>query len=462
MATDPSRPSGYGPPPGYGPHSGYGPRWHALLAETGWGHSFELPDGSLVRGVCEIQGLKDRLAQFPIPPDLRGKRVLDVGAWDGWFSFELERRGAEVLAIDCWDNPRFHQMRSMLHSKVEYRVLDVYDVSPETVGRFDIVLFMGVLYHMKHPLLALERVCSVTREMAVVDSYVLADGLDPNAKPVLEFYESDEFEGNVDNWVAPNLACLMAMCRTAGFARVELAQILPYGAGLTCFRQWTPEIRPESPVPELLGAIHNRNGGINFTAKGDQYLTCYIKLSAEVTDLATSNVQPQVGPYGVYPVCVKRLNGETWMVNFRLPPGLPAGWHDVSIRLENGAPSVASSQPAFKIAVDVPLPEAIPTIKDIRDASTWTLGEIDLSKGDALAIWACGLPENADMANVRVFLNGEACTVLFVAAGDAHAARQLNARVPENLRPGTANVSLQAGNAPRGPAARLRVIVASE
>ena len=155
--------------------------WNRRFVEGGWWHSFELPDGTRIQGVSELHAQKMRIAQFPIPKDLAGKRVLDVGAWDGWFSFEMERRGAEVLAIDRFDNPRFHEIRAILGSRVEYRQLDVYEVSPRTVGYFDIVLFMGVFYHLKHPLLGLERVCSVCRDMAAVESFVITEqhGLSP-------------------------------------------------------------------------------------------------------------------------------------------------------------------------------------------------------------------------------------------------------------------------------------------
>ena len=136
-------------------------QWHGQLSDKGWWHSFELPDGSIIEGVSDLAAQKRRIAQFPIPQDLRGKRVLDIGAWDGWFSFEMERRGAEVVAIDRWENPRFYEIRRMLGSKVDYREMDVYELHPDKIGTFDIVLFMGVLYHVKHPLLALERVCSV-------------------------------------------------------------------------------------------------------------------------------------------------------------------------------------------------------------------------------------------------------------------------------------------------------------
>src|SRR5579862_8631799 len=255
---------------------GYGPAWSKTLAETGWWHSFELPDGTVLRGVCGLEGLKERIAQFPIPQDLRGKRVLDIGAWDGWFSFEMERRGAEVLAIDCWDNPRFHQIRRVLKSRVAYRQMDIYELTPDSVGRFDIVLFMGVLYHLKHPLLALERVCALTKEMAVVDSFILREehrpGVNIEKRPVMEFYETEEFGGQTDNWCGPSLPCLMAMCRTAGFARVEHRATLPNGACIACYRKWEPVVTPDTMAPELLDAVHHTNFGINFQSRYDEYV----------------------------------------------------------------------------------------------------------------------------------------------------------------------------------------------
>ena len=69
------------------------------LAEKGWYHSFELPDGTLIDGMNPLPRLRERFARFPIPDDLRGKRVLDIGAWDGWFSFEARLRGAAPQAL---------------------------------------------------------------------------------------------------------------------------------------------------------------------------------------------------------------------------------------------------------------------------------------------------------------------------------------------------------------------------
>src|SRR5581483_1834048 len=118
------------------------------LAEKGWYHSFELPDGTRIEGHNTLDILRKRWARFPLPGDLGGRRVLDVGAWDGWFSFEAERRGAEVTAIDCVELPE------------------------AGLGRFDFVFFLGVLYHLKHPLLALETVCALTTDTAIVESFV--------------------------------------------------------------------------------------------------------------------------------------------------------------------------------------------------------------------------------------------------------------------------------------------------
>ena len=70
------------------------------LNHLGWYHSIELPDGQVIQGLQTVEQMRSRVAQFPLPQDLTGKRVLDIGAWDGWFSFEMEKRGAQVLAID--------------------------------------------------------------------------------------------------------------------------------------------------------------------------------------------------------------------------------------------------------------------------------------------------------------------------------------------------------------------------
>ena len=420
----------------------FGLEWEKLRQEKGWWHSFELPDGSVFEGVNTLDVLKERLTYMPIPQDLRGKRVLDIGAWDGWFTFEMERRGAEVTAVDCIDVPQFHQMHAIYGSRAGYRLLDAYDIAPETLGRFDYVLFLGVLYHLKHPLLALERICAVAGDLAIVESYILPENQDLDASPMLAFYESSELEDRPDNWCAPNLACLLSMCRAAGFARVELQKVHAFGACVACYRKWLPP-QPDKPAAEILGAVHAWNGGINFNTHKDEYVLARFQTSEE--SLGRGDVQPQVGEYGAYPTTVDRVSGDIWQVNFKLPPGLPDGWHDVTVGVRGGPRKGLSC-----IALNVPLPPARPKIQGLCDAKSWIPGVLDLSAGPDLAIWCSGLPENADCVNMQVLLDGVPC-ILDVPAGAAEV-RQINAKVAQRTRNGRAEVRVRIGGRISDPA----------
>jgi len=198
----------------------------ARVNELNWFHSIDLGHGIVTPG---RDNSARKVARLQLPESLAGKTVLDVGAWDGFFSFEAERRGAaRVLATDsyCWSDPRswgnkrgFDLAREVLASKVEDQVIDVLDLSPGNVGMFDVVLFLGVLYHMKHPLLALERVASVTRELLVLETAV--DMLDCR-RPAMAFYAGDEFGLDATNWCGPNPAAVLDMLKVAGFARVRI------------------------------------------------------------------------------------------------------------------------------------------------------------------------------------------------------------------------------------------------
>ena len=421
---------------------GYGPGWKRLFEQKGWWHSFELPGGGAIEGVNSLEGLKQRVAQYPIPQNLTGCRVLDIGTWDGWFAFEMERRGAEVLAVDCIDNPRFREIHSIYGSRVEYRQMDMFDICPETVGRFDYVLFLGVLYHLKHPLLALEKVCAVATEMAIVESYILP-GTDPAAAPLLEFYESDEKEGQFDNWCAPNLACLMSMSRAAGFARVELRNIQPYGACVACYRRWAPQ--DGSPV-EVVGAAHRLNGGINFDTRKDEYVM--VQFHSPETLLGREDIQPSVGGYGVYPIGAHSLRPGLWQVNFKLPPGLTSGWHDVAVAVK-GATQAGETR-ACRIAVDLPLPACSPRITGLCDGTTWAREAVDLGAGRILSLWCAGLPENADRANVQVLANGQPCELDVPLSSEA--SRQINATLPEGIGAGRAEIRVRVGESLSEPA----------
>jgi tRNA (mo5U34)-methyltransferase len=202
----------------------------ARVAATRWYHTIDLAPGVRTAGA---DNTPVRLARLDLPASLADKSVLDVGAWDGFFSFEAERRGARrVVASDyfSWHGPGwgnkagFELARQALGSRVEDVDVDVMDLSPERVGTFDVVFFLGVLYHLRHPLLALERVASVTRELLVMETVVDLVGL---RRPAMAFFPGTELNRDSTNWWAPNAPCLAAMLRSVGFTRVRQVTPLP-------------------------------------------------------------------------------------------------------------------------------------------------------------------------------------------------------------------------------------------
>jgi tRNA (mo5U34)-methyltransferase len=397
------------------------------LAHQGWYHSFELPDGTRFEGHNTLEILQRRWARFPLPADLSERRVLDVGAWDGWFSFEAERRGASVVAMDCVEIPNFLRVHRALDSKVDYRILDFYELPAAGLGVFDFVFFLGVLYHLKHPLLALEIVCAQTTDTAIVESFVTdAETWREHAAeiPTLEFYETDELGNQLDNWFGPSVSCLMAMCRAAGFARVEFLHAAGFTAGVACFRHWEPA--PADPVdaaPELTAVMNNRTLGLNFATAKEEYLSCWFRVDREP---AREDLRLEVGPYGVPALYVRPEPDGRWLANFRLPPGLASGWHDVRLRL-----ATSGFGRSFRIAVDLaPKVEAL-VVNGACDGRTWTRGET--TPGSFVSVWVGGLPENADRANTRVRLGDTRLTVEYVGESDAAGLRQVNAAVPADV-----------------------------
>jgi tRNA (mo5U34)-methyltransferase len=308
----------------------------SYLSCKGWYHSIELPDGNVIQGLIGLEALKGRMATFPIPEDLTGKRVLDIGAWTGWCSFEMERRGAEVVAVDCIDFEEFRIAHRMMGSAVDYRVMDVDELSPETVGLFDYVLCFGVFYHLRNPLLGMEKICAITKEAAFVESFVTDEGLpsDDSAPCLMEFYETNELGGQIDNWYGPTTKCLLAMCRSAGFARANLELVVDRRAAVTCRRHWeSPASNPTQPAPWVNSAVNNRTNDIYFHKGKDEYVCLYFKTPEK--GLAKDQVRVEVDGYGVATLALADLGRNGWQANFRLPPGLAIGTHEVRVRTVN-------------------------------------------------------------------------------------------------------------------------------
>jgi tRNA (mo5U34)-methyltransferase len=199
-----------------------------------WWHSIDLGYGIVTSGhqggIKHPTGTKNLLGNLKLPDDLRGKSVLDIGAWDGFFSFETEKRGASrVLAIDNFYRDKlehtgsqgFEVAKEILKSNVEFKKASVYDLSPEKFGMFDVVLFLGVFYHLRHPLLALERIFSVTKEMLIMETHY--DPYQGNKNtPLATFYENAEINNDPTTFWGLNKACLLAVLRSVGFKNPEI------------------------------------------------------------------------------------------------------------------------------------------------------------------------------------------------------------------------------------------------
>jgi tRNA (mo5U34)-methyltransferase len=413
-----------------------------LLYQTGWYHSFELPDGTAIEGVNKLETLRERFERFPIPANLRGKRVLDIGAWDGWFSFEAERRGASVVAVDCVEIPNFLEMHRRLNSRVDYRVVDFYDLPSAGLGRFDYVFFTGVLYHLKHPLLALEIVCALATDTVIVESFV-TDGDDwqdhADDMPVMEFYETDELGGHFDNWIGPTVGCLTAMCRAAGFARVELLRATGANAMVACYRRWDTAPDASADPPELLGVMNTRTLGINFSSRAEEYVSCWFRTPRET--LRREDLRLEMGGYGAPGLFARHEPDGTWLGNFRLPPGLPPGWTEVRVALAESP----FSDP-LRVAVDVPTVAKELVLEGVTDGITWERNAVSTLNGPAfLSCWVRGLPDNCDRANIRVSLGGTRLPVVWVGPGDGDAARQFNVQVSYGTRKGAQRFRIECG-----------------
>jgi tRNA (mo5U34)-methyltransferase len=201
----------------------------------GWYHTLELP-GYTTGGVFDLRPV---VGEYGLPDSLAGKRVLEVGTWDGFWAFEMERRGAdEVIAIDLDDEheldwpPRrrtpkddvlrgsgFALAKELLDSKVERVVRSVYDATPEELGTFDLVFCGSVLIHLRDQLLAMERIANLTKPGGVfisAEAYERVTDLVP--------FPIARFRGNRDSavvfWV-PNRRGWRDMLWSAGFDRVE-------------------------------------------------------------------------------------------------------------------------------------------------------------------------------------------------------------------------------------------------
>ncbi|MEA2480355.1 MAG: tRNA (mo5U34)-methyltransferase [Thermoleophilaceae bacterium] len=202
--------------------------------EIGWYHTLELAPGQVTEGMFDLRPF---VHHYGLPERMEGMRVLDVGSWDGFWAFEMERRGAEVVALDLDDEeqldyparrrpatfnetPRgagFRLAHEALGSKVERVVCSIYDARAEDLGTFDLVFCGSVLIHLRDQVLALERIAGLTRGTFVfAEEYHRMLSLLP--MPLSRYHANRD--SDVVFWM-PNARGWKSMLWTAGFDRVE-------------------------------------------------------------------------------------------------------------------------------------------------------------------------------------------------------------------------------------------------
>jgi len=196
---------------------------HAVAEYPHWYHSIDLGEGVVTPGVNDSARELRFLNAIGLPKDCHGKRVLDLGCQDGFFSFELERRGAQVTALDVRSpgESGFEIARRFLKSQVKFRQGNVYDLRFAQDEKFDLVLCLGLLYHLRHPLLALDQIRNVITDSGVVfaETQVLT-GYENESLMRFENGQETKAEDPSVAWV-PNLTALKKMLARAQFTVID-------------------------------------------------------------------------------------------------------------------------------------------------------------------------------------------------------------------------------------------------
>jgi tRNA (mo5U34)-methyltransferase len=210
---------------------------------VGWYHTVDLGNGLRSIGDYDLRSTVDL---HGLPESLEGKTALDVGTWDGFWAYELERRGADVTAIDIerwgdfdwlpWvreskgpqvetpSDEHFWLAHDMRGSRVQRKICNVYDLSPDVVGTFDVVFCGSMVIHLQNPLKAITNIRSVTREMAVVTA-LLSEEIEAlgSDKPWLSFGHRGGEAALGDECLYWHFSTrgLREMMEYAGFARTK-------------------------------------------------------------------------------------------------------------------------------------------------------------------------------------------------------------------------------------------------
>jgi tRNA (mo5U34)-methyltransferase len=199
----------------------------AQVAALPWYHSIELPGGVTTPGVVQNARVLPRLS---LPTSFAGKSVLDIGAWDGFYSFEAAKRGAtDVLSADSfvWDGRGWGKKESFefarralgLEGKVRDILIDPTELSPEALGgTFDVVFLLGVLYHLEDPIDVLRRASACCNELLVLETESTLNWL---PFPAARVFPGDELNGDPTNWYQYNERALAGLLKEVGFTSLK-------------------------------------------------------------------------------------------------------------------------------------------------------------------------------------------------------------------------------------------------
>lgn len=224
----------------------------AAAAELFWFHSMELFPGFFTNGFKSPEITSAETEAMFAPFDLAGRRVLDIGAWNGLFTFAAHRRGAHVLATDsfAWEHDYFRGRVGFDLARRAYGAherLDTLQIKPEDIspalGSFDLTLFLGVFYHLIDPIEVTRRLAAVTRGCLLLETH--QDALD-QTRPAMVFYPGSELGGDATNWWGPNPQLVYHLLRTFGFQRILYRDhpIPSHGRQRGIFAAWKPDHPP--------------------------------------------------------------------------------------------------------------------------------------------------------------------------------------------------------------------------
>lgn len=179
-----------------------------------WHHRFEIAPGVITPGSYDPRFLLDKM---DLPEDLSGQRVLDIGPSDGFFSLNLRRRGAQVTAVDYRpkDLHGFGVMERISGLEFDYRQSNLYDITHQAFGTFEIVVFFGVLYHLPDMMKALSIVRSVCSGQLFLETHCAVE-LTPEISAA-RYYREASLNKDLTNFWSPNVLCLNDMLHDAAF-----------------------------------------------------------------------------------------------------------------------------------------------------------------------------------------------------------------------------------------------------